>query len=242
LIPLVDWLLFRKKGTPRLMLNLGGIANVTFLPERFEDVVAFDTGPGNALLDAIMVASTEGAESFDHDGERSVSGTASEDAVEEFLKRPYFSTPPPKSTGKELFGDATALELATMVCGKRSPCDLEDRELADVLATAALVTARSVREAVARFAPAPSEVFVSGGGVHNRGVMEALTELFAPIPVKNLSELGMDPDAKEAVGFAVLANETIAGRAGNVPAATGASAPVVLGKISPGIEVGRGQR
>lgn len=236
LIPLVDWLLFRDPGEVRILLNLGGIANITYVTPDVYDVRAFDTGPGNALVDEIVGVATGGREPFDRDGARALRGTADAGAVEEFLKHPYFSTVPPKSTGKEVFGPDAARELARLAGRGRSIARLEDREIDDLLATAAAVTARSVREAV-RFLPAePSigRVVASGGGVRNRAIMAALVELFAPIPVVDLSELGMDPDAKEAVGFALLANETIAGRPGNVPAATGAARPVVLGKLSPG--------
>ena len=234
LIPLVDWLLFRKTGEPRLLLNIGGIANLTYVPDAFEDVAAFDTGPGNSLMDEIVSAATGGRDCFDRDGARALRGTSCEAAVEEFLSRPYFREAPPKSTGKELFGAAAARDLARMVHPDNAIETLSNAELADLLATAAKVTARSVREATA-FIPAVSRVVASGGGVRNRAVMSRLSEFFSPVPVVSLSELGMDPDAKEAVGFAVLANETLCGRHGNVPAATGAAQPVVLGKVSPGL-------
>lgn len=234
LIPLVDWLLFRRPGDARLLLNMGGIANVTYVPDALEDVVAFDTGPGNVLLDEIVAAATGGRESFDEEGGRALRGRVDEGAVERFLARPYFSAPPPKSTGRELFGAGAARELAAMVHPDRRMESLEGSELDDLLATAAAVTARSVRDA-AGFVPPISSVFASGGGVHNSAVMSGLSRLFSPIPVMSVSELGMDPDAKEAVGFAVLANETLHGSPGNLEAATGASRRVVLGKISPAL-------
>ncbi len=237
LIPLVDWLLFRDPEEVRLLLNLGGIANVTYVTSDLAGVRAFDTGPGNALVDEITALGTKGRQRFDRDGARALRGTPNGGAVEEYLKHPYFSTAPPKSTGKETFGAHAALKLARLAGFGEPIHALAPREIDDLLATAAMVTARSAREAV-RYLPAePSiaRVVVSGGGVRNRAVMTMLGELFAPIPVVSLSELGMDPDAKEAVGFALLANETIAGRPGNVPAATGAARPVVLGKLSPGL-------
>jgi anhydro-N-acetylmuramic acid kinase len=236
LIPRVDWLLFRDAEEVRLLLNLGGIANVTYVTGEFSDVRAFDTGPGNALLDEIVGRATNGRERFDRDGRRAQTGRPNAGAVEEFLSHPYFSLAPPKSTGKETFGVEAARELARL-CGLGETIDeLADTEVDGLLATAALITARSVFEAV-RFLPEEppiGRVAVSGGGVRNRAVMSALADLFSPCPVVSLSALGMDPDAKEAVGFALLANETIAGRPGNVPAATGAQRPVVLGKLSPG--------
>jgi len=235
LIPLVDWLLFRSRGVPRLMLNLGGIANVTLVSDELADVVAFDTGPGNALLDEIVAAATGGRETFDRDGRRGLAGRPRMDVVDEFLLEPYFAARPPKSTGKELFGEEAARRLCRLVSGGPEPESIGERDLQDLLATAAMITARAVREAAASFAPEAREVIVSGGGLKNRAVMNHLTALFDPVPVLGLDALGMDPDAKEAVGFAVLANETIEGSPGNVPSATGAPGPVVLGKISTGL-------
>jgi len=236
LIPLVDWLLFRDPGEVRVLLNLGGIANVTYVTPDVAGVLAFDTGPGNALMDEIVGVATGGRETLDRDGARALRGVPDAATVEEFLKHPYFSTVPPKSTGKELFGPDAARELARLAGHGRPIAVLADRAIDDLLATAAAVTARSVRDGVRLFPKEPpiGRVVVSGGGVRNRAVMAMLAREFAPCPVVSLTELGMDPDAKEAVGFALLANETIEGRPGNVPAATGAARPVVLGKLSPG--------
>ncbi len=258
LIPLVDWLLFRKPESARLMVNIGGIANVTYVVEDLAGVRAFDTGPGNALMDEIVVAATARRSRYDEGGERALRGTVDEAAVTRFLERAYFSARPPKSTGKELFGRAAVSELAEMMFGERGPeglwgsagstggrvdaqsamtAGLAGSEVDALLATAAAVTARSVHGAVDFLPSAPeiAEVVVSGGGVRNQAVMAMLKELFAPTPVVSLSTLGVDPDAKEAMGFAILANETLGGGPGNVPAATGAKTGAVLGKISVGI-------
>jgi anhydro-N-acetylmuramic acid kinase len=237
LIPYIDWLLFRDAREERLLLNVGGIANVTYVVEDIDRVVAFDTGPGNALIDEIARCATGGAESMDRDGARALRGDASEEAVARFLGHPYFKKPPPKSTGKETFGPQAARELARGMFGGRGVEDLDAREVDDLLATATAITARSVADARGLL-PAGSRisrVIVSGGGVRNEALMRMLGTLFAPIPVEGLVEYGMDPDAKEAVGFAILANEALMGRPANVPAATGASRPVVLGKVSIGI-------
>ncbi len=235
LIPVVDWLLFRSPGATRLMLNLGGVANVTRVTEDVSETVAFDTGPGNALSDEIVRIASGGERSCDGDGRLAWAGIASGDAADRFLEHPYFALEPPKSTGRETFGAEAARRLSELVCGTPEIEGLGDAELRDLLATAALVTARSVRESVERFAPGVSEVAVSGGGLHNAAIMRALDSAFSPVPVFGLERLGIDPDAKEAVGFAVLASETVMGVAGNLVAATGASEPVVLGKISPGL-------
>jgi anhydro-N-acetylmuramic acid kinase len=237
LVPIVDWLLFRRPGERSVFLNIGGIANITCVAERIEDVVAFDTGPGNALLDELIRQATGDAVAFDRDGKRALRGRVDGRAVDRFLTRPYFSARPPKSTGKESFGREAARELAELVHPASSVASLGADELDDVLATAARVTARSVADSLTFLPDGPPvcRVVVSGGGRRNRALMEHLSDLLAPRPVMGLDELGMDPDAKEAVAFAVLADRTVAGLPGNVPSATGASRRVVLGKISTGM-------
>jgi anhydro-N-acetylmuramic acid kinase len=237
LVPMVDWLLFRRPGERSVFLNIGGIANITCVAERIDDVVAFDTGPGNALLDELIREATGDASAVDRNGASALRGSVDKTAVDRFLARSYFSARPPKSTGKEMFGRRAALELADWVQPGRGVSSLTSGELDDLLATAARVTARSVCDALAFLPEGPpiGRVVVSGGGLKNQAVMEHLTALLEPCPVLGLTELGMDPDAKEAVAFAVLADRAIAGLPGNVPAATGASRRVVLGKISTGM-------
>jgi len=242
LIPLVDWLLFRTPDSARLMLNIGGIANVTWVVEDLAGVRAFDTGPGNALTDEIARRASRGRARYDENGASASRGTVHEDAAKQFLARQYFAAQPPKSTGKELFGRDAARELAELVHGENGRewftggDTLSESDVDDLQATAAAITARSIRNAV-RFLPRSpeiAEVIVSGGGVRNEAMMAMLADAFAPTPVRALGEIGVDPDAKEAMGFAVLANETLGGGPGNVPAATGARAGAVLGKISVG--------
>jgi anhydro-N-acetylmuramic acid kinase len=237
LIPLVDWLLFRPAAGARIMLNVGGIANLTRVTPDIAEVRAFDTGPGNALIDEIVRAATGGVERMDRGGARALRGEPVASALEAFLRHPYFSRRPPKSTGRETFGRAAAEELAGMAFPGRTIAELSQREVDDLLATAAAVTARSVRDAVAFLpaSPEPAEVIVSGGGARNVALMGMLAAQFEPCPACGLDTLGMDPDAKEAVGFAVLANETVLGMPGNLTAVTGAARPVVLGKISAGM-------
>lgn len=240
LVPLVDWLLFRKPGETPLLLNIGGIANMTCVTERLEDVLAFDTGPGNALIDELVRAATGLPDVIDDGGARALRGTSDAAAAEAFLAHPYFASAPPKSTGKETFGSEAAARLAELVHPGTNIAQLTEDQLSDLLATAVSVSARSIRDAV-RFLPVdPARVIVSGGGLKNLALMNELALLFGPCPVIGLGEAGadgapgMNPDAKEAVAFAVLADRSVAGAPGNVPAATGASMPVVLGKFSMG--------
>jgi anhydro-N-acetylmuramic acid kinase len=223
LVPLPDWILFRAPGRVRALQNIGGIANVTVTTEKLEDTFAFDNAPGNMVLDAVARAATAGAERFDKDGARAATGKIDDALLAELLAHPYLALPPPKSTGRETFG------LPTFV---KPLLDRHPGRLVDLLAT----MTRFVAEAIARSYREHGrvkidEVFVSGGGVHNKTLMGHLAELLAPTPVRSLADLGIDPDAKECVAFAVLANETLHGRPGNLPAATGAFGPRVLGKL-----------
>jgi anhydro-N-acetylmuramic acid kinase len=222
LVPLVDWLLFRRAGATRACLNMGGIANVTVVTERVDSVRAFDLGPANMPLDLVVHAWTGGAETFDRDGRRAVTGRVDPGLVAELLRHPYFELPPPKSTGREAFGDVFVQPLLARYAGRE----------ADLLASLTRFVAGSVASGIRRWVHEPvAEVLVSGGGARNPTLMAELAAALAPVPVRSLAEVGLDPDAKEAVAFAVLANQTLFGRAGNVPGATGAAGPRVLGKL-----------
>lgn len=222
LVPLVDWLLFRRPGGRRGCLNLGGIANVTVVAERAEDVRAFDLGPANMPLDLVVQAWTGGRESFDRDGVRAAAGRPDPALVAELLAHPFLALPPPKSTGREAFGEAFVRPLLDRYGGRE----------ADLLASLTRFVAESVALGIRRWVTGPlDEILVSGGGARNATLMAALGAALAPLPVRSIAETGMDPDAKEAIAFAVLAHETLFGRPGNLPAATGAAGPRVLGKI-----------
>jgi anhydro-N-acetylmuramic acid kinase len=222
LVPLVDWLLFRRVGATRACLNMGGIANVTVVTEGLDSVRAFDLGPANMPLDLVVHAWTGGAEAFDRDGARAATGRVDHGLVAELLRHPFFELAPPKSTGREAFGDVFVRPLLARYAGREG----------DLLASLTRFVAESVAAGIRRWVREPvAEVLVSGGGAHNGTLMAALGTALAPVPVRSLAEVGLDPDAKEAVAFAVLANETIFGRPGNVPGATGATGPRVLGKL-----------
>ena len=232
LVPLADWWLFRSETETRVMLNLGGMANVTHLPRggNAESVVAFDTGPGNAVLDALAGLSSDGAHAHDAGGTAAARGTPSEALLAELLADPFFAQEPPRSTGRERFGEryATTLREVGHAMG------LSDD---DVMATAVELTSASIAMAIEKFfAPRnPIEaVFASGGGVHNATLMRSLERRFSPARVRSLATLGVAPEAKEALAFAFLAHLTLCGATGNLPGATGARHPVVLGHVTPG--------
>jgi len=213
-----EWV-FGGSGTDRIVLNIGGIANVTVLPGDNGGVLGFDTGPGNTLLDAWVRHNGRGA--FDRDGAWAARSDADADLLNTLLADPYFDRPPPKSTGFEYF-NLSWIE-ASLPPTPPSP---------DVVqATLLELTVESIRRAVETSAPATREVFVCGGGVHNAAMMRRLTASLAPLRVASTSELGVDPDWVEAALFAWLASRSLAGRAGNLPGVTGARAPEILGGI-----------
>jgi anhydro-N-acetylmuramic acid kinase len=226
LVPYVDYLLFRSKKRSRLLLNLGGIANFTYLPKNCptRKVVAFDTGPANMVIDALMMKLYN--KRFDPAGRHAMQGSVLPPLLRWMLRHPYFRRKPPKSTGREVFGQGFVAEILRRARGAA-------RE--DIISTASAFTALSVYDQFVRFVRrdgAVDEVFVSGGGVHNMAVMGRLEEYFSPAPVRPFEDLGWSSDAKEAVCFAVLANETIMERPGTLPQVTGARRAVILGTIS----------
>ena len=222
LVPLLDWRLYRHASRGRVLLNLGGVANVTGLAPGapLESVVAFDTGPGNAVLDA-TARQRDVPGGIDVDGALALSGRVVPELLEVLLTDGYYARTPPKSADARQFvprlDDDRFARLAT----------------ADMLATVAALTVTTVADAVDRWIASHQpvdEVLVAGGGVHNRALMQGLRGRF-PIVEPVPAEEGIDPDAKEAAAFAMLALETLAGRPGNVPSATGAARAAVLGTI-----------
>jgi anhydro-N-acetylmuramic acid kinase len=225
LVPMADVLLFAAPDGPRALLNLGGMANITYVPRRGEEdgVLAFDTGPGVAIVDAVA-RQVDGRRAYDRDGLIAARGRPNEDALRDLLADPFFAMAPPKSTGRERFGDAYAAALATRVPGP------------DGVATAVELTARSVAAAAARWTPPGTEIVVSGGGCHHPGLMRALERHLGDAggyQLRRFSEIFFPGDAKEAVAFALLGYLTLHGQPGNVPAATGASGARVLGTVTP---------
>jgi anhydro-N-acetylmuramic acid kinase len=229
LAPFADYTLFSTPRETRAVQNLGGIANVTFLPAGGTpaDVLAFDTGPGNMLLDALARRVSEGTQAYDAEGTLAAQGSVCTPLLTEFLAHPYFAAPPPKSTGREEFGAAFAARFWR--AAQRRHCSP-----ADTLATATALTADTIARAYRDWLlprAAIQTVILGGGGVHNRTLVRLLTERLAPVRLKRHAVFGLPDDAKEAVAFALLAYETLHGRPSNIPSATGARGPAILGKI-----------
>ena len=229
LIPYVDFLLFQDSKKSRAIQNIGGIGNVTVLPAdgNLEDILAFDTGPGNMVIDEVARIITDGQKSYDHNGEMASKGISSDYMLRKLLSHPFLYQPPPKTTGREEFGTHFAHELVD----EAKQLGIND---VDLLATVTAYTAECIYQNYKQFVLPEydiSEILVSGGGLHNLTLMEFLRESFSPILVRSVEDFDLVSDAKEAVAFAVLANEAIHGNPGNVPSATGADHSVVLGKI-----------
>jgi len=231
LVPLVDWLLLRHPNKTRIALNIGGIANLTVLPAKAKanDVLAFDTGPGNMLIDGAVRQFSSGVLDYDRDGEWARQGRIDKKLLRWLMSHSFLRQPPPKSTGREMFGEAFLLE----VLKRADSLGLTEH---DTVATLTAFTAESITDAIRRFVLPKfgwvDELIVSGGGANNPTLMAMLGEKLPKIKIRRSDELGINADAKEAVAFAVLAHRTVMGFAGNVPSATGAKIPVILGSVT----------
>lgn len=225
LVPAFHRDLFGSDGTYRVVLNLGGIANLTLLPDgQRAPTLGFDTGPGNILMDAWIGRHRQRA--YDRDGTWAASAQAEPALLQALLNDPYFNASPPKSTGPEYFNLAW-LDHVISSTGIRAPEEA-------VQATLAALTARSVADAVRRHARGTQELLVCGGGVHNRAVMEGLRHELSGVRVMSTQRLGIDPEWVEAAAFAWLARRSLGRRTGNLPSVTGAQHAVVLGGIYDG--------
>jgi anhydro-N-acetylmuramic acid kinase len=235
LTPLIHHRCFAHAARDRLVVNLGGITNVTWIPAGSEvdmrRIVAFDTGPGNMLIDGLMARFSKGRDTMDRSGRTAASGSVDERLLKSLLRHPFLAQRPPKTTGRETFGRPLVDRIAS---------DARRLRIAprDVVATVTAFTARSIAEAHARFLRSrtpdtPADVIVGGGGVYNATLMAELRRAFAPSRVESMAEYGVDPKAIEAMAFALLAYLTARNEPDNVPSATGARRAVVLGKIIP---------
>jgi anhydro-N-acetylmuramic acid kinase len=240
LVPYFDWVVLRHPARSRAVQNLGGIGNVTHLPAGggLDAVRAFDTGPGNMVLDGLVTQLTDGAAAFDRDGELAAAGQVDDRLLATLLADPYLDQPPPKTTGRERYGLPFCRDLlrtagvaeGTLVPGADTSPEVR-RRAHDLLATATALTARSIADAYRRWLPGVDEAIVGGGGSRNPTLLRMLREALAPVPVLPAEDVGIDGRAKEAMAFALLAHDGLAGLPTNVPAATGARRAVSLGKL-----------
>lgn len=221
LVPYVDYLLFRHKSRGRVALNIGGIANITAIPPsaKPEQVVAFDTGPGNMVMDQLVERHT--GKRFDRNGGLARSGRIQEPLLKELLRDGFYKQRPPKSAGREDYG----AEFIARLIATGLPVE-------DLIATATALTARTIAVGVRQTGIEAAELIAAGGGAHNGYLMDLLRAELPATRVTTTEEFGIDVDAKEAVAFAILAHEAWRNEANNLPSATGARRPVVMGKIS----------
>lgn len=230
LVPYADLILFRDAEKGRLLQNIGGIANVTVIPAsaKLTEVIAFDTGPGNMVIDELVQWETKGQQRYDEAGKIAASGEVSEKLLQTFLADPYYQLPPPKSTGREVYGRDFAIRF-------KAEAEKLGLSFADTIATATMLTAATIARAYQQFIFSQTniaEVIVSGGGAHNHTLLQMLKQqLPASVSLLTTSEFGVPDDAKEAIAFAILGHETLMGRPSNVPTVTGASHQVILGNV-----------
>lgn len=230
LVPYADWVLFADRRKTRAVQNIGGIANVTYLPagRDVNQVVAFDTGPGNMIIDRVVWLATGGKARYDAGGQMAAAGTVNERLLRELMRHKYLRRTPPKTTGREDFGIQFTDDMYRRALRWRV-------EPLDILATVTAFTALTIADAYRRYLPRPvDEAILCGGGAWNETLLWMLRAGLHPTKVSLMDEYGISADAKEAVSFAILAYETIHGQPNNVLSATGAKRPVVLGKIVPG--------
>jgi anhydro-N-acetylmuramic acid kinase len=237
LVPYADWVLFTDPIWPRIVQNIGGIGNLTFLPPRTEldDVIAFDTGPGNMVIDAVVAGLTCGRQTFDRDGRWAARGCVSEKLLAELMTHPFLRRRPPKTTGREEFGEMFVGRM--LASARRLRLRAED-----MVATATAFTAATIGDAYRRFVfpklktgeLAGLQIILGGGGARNATLRRMLAREIGVGELLTHEDFGIANAAKEALAFAILAHETLLGRPANVPSATGARRAVVLGKIVPG--------
>jgi len=229
LVPYADYVLFRDKERNCAIQNIGGIANVTYLPAgcQLHDIIAFDTGPGNMIIDHIVSLMSNGRKKFDRDGKIAARGTVNSRLLNNMLRHPFFSCRPPKSTGRELFGKEYCDTLYYHATRKKISPE-------DIVATVTAFTVVSIARSYRQFLPKmPDEIILCGGGAKNNTLIKMLRQEIDKVKILISDELGISCDAKEAISFAILAYATIKSIANNVPSATGAEQSLILGKIVP---------
>jgi anhydro-N-acetylmuramic acid kinase len=231
LVPFVDYLMFSSDAVSRVALNIGGISNVTWLPAggKSNDTLAYDSGPGNMIIDAMVQYMTQGNESYDRDGDIAASGTIHRAMLTEMMRHPYVKRVPPKSTGREEFGFDYAMKMFDF--GNKLGAMPRD-----IVATATEFTALTIAESIKQFVQPRGtidEIIVSGGGALNPVLMDLLNRELPKIKIETSDKFGLPLKAKESIAFAILARESALGRPSNMPTATGAQGPRVLGQFTP---------
>ena len=225
LVPYTEFLLYRSQTEDVALQNIGGIGNITLLRAgcTLDEVTAFDTGPGNMVMDALVMKLTDGKASYDDGGRLAASGRVIPELLQWMLADPYLDRHPPKTTGREYYGERYVEQLLSF----------GDYPLVDVLTTATAFTAQSISLSLRRFSPVmPGHLVVGGGGSRNPTLLRFLREALPEVTVQTQEDLGLSSDAKEAVAFAILANETLFGICNNAPSATCAKHGVVMGRIN----------
>lgn len=228
LVPYSEYILYAQKDQTVALQNIGGIGNITCLPKNgsLDQVFAFDTGPGNMVMDALCTKITNGEMAYDEGGRLAASGKVHPELLNIMMDDEYLRRQPPKTTGREMYGEDYVRKLL-------QKAELFHLPLVDVLATATMFTAKSIPYSIEHFFPQqPDRLIVGGGGAYNPTLMAMIRSCLPGCKVITNEEMGLDSGAKEAVAFALLANETIGGCCNNAPGATGAHHPVVMGKIS----------
>lgn len=232
LVPFTEYILYRRESETILLQNIGGIGNMTVLPAgaRPDELYAFDTGPGNMIIDAVISAATGGKESFDRDGAAAARGKVCEELLSELKRDEYYALPLPKTTGREHFGTQYTSRLFDYARGHGLTAD-------DLAATATELTAWSIADAYERYVMPKyraSELIVGGGGSYNPTLLAALSRRMNALGVKvrTQEELGFSSDAKEAVAFAIMGDRFMAGLTNTLPSVTGAAHAAIMGKLS----------
>ncbi|MCS7365793.1 MAG: anhydro-N-acetylmuramic acid kinase, partial [archaeon GB-1867-035] len=222
-----DYIIFRSSKTSRAIQNIGGIANVTYIPKNasINEVIAFDTGPGNILIDHFVKHITNGKISYDPNGEIAAKGKISTKLLEWLMQHPYLKRKPPKTTGREEFGT----KFAEKILEKALELKVENE---DLIATLTKYTAKTIAESYKKYLPQiPSEMIIGGGGSYNKTLIKMIREELNEIKIRFHEEFGIPAQAKEPLLMVILANEVIHGHFNNLPSATGASRKVIMGKI-----------
>lgn len=222
IVPYSEYVMYQKANTTRILQNIGGIGNATVLSANgnMEDVLAFDTGPGNMIIDELCRHFYD--EEYDKDGYYGSQGIVNEEILSELMMHPYIQKPTPKTTGREDFGkEFTEKLLATYDLSKN-----------DWLATATMFTVRTITETIKPFITGETELLIGGGGSYNKTMLKMLKELLPDVKVMIQEDLGFSSEAKEAIAMTILGNQTYHHLPSNVPSATGASRGVILGKIT----------